>query len=196
MSMNAASCRSLAATRDMAAFKATAARPNPSCKEARTGLGGCSLRPTMVSRFSGATSAETRVVREPLKYHGRARNGDCSPPPHRSRRALLTHRAPTSGHGVEPPVGIGVPQLRAGQPTFRDPHHFPPRQPMPLASPPESAQPVGEHVAKCCCPARGPDRRPLWRPRNLPPLAPWRIHGSPHIHQKICYSNRGRDAHC
>jgi hypothetical protein len=80
MSMNAASCRSLAATRDMAAFKATAARPNPSCKEARTGLGGCSLRPPMVSRFSGATSAETRVVREPLKYHGRARNGDCSPP--------------------------------------------------------------------------------------------------------------------
>jgi hypothetical protein len=26
-------------------------------------------------------------------------------PPHRSRRALLTHRAPTSGHDVEPPVG-------------------------------------------------------------------------------------------
>jgi hypothetical protein len=28
-------------------------------------------------------------------------------PPHRSRRAPLTHRAPTSGHDVEPPVVIG-----------------------------------------------------------------------------------------
>ena len=66
--------------------------------------------------------------------------------PRRSRRALLTHRALTSGHDVEPPVGIGVPQLRAGQPTLRDPHHLRPRQPVPLAPPPEAAQPVPEHV--------------------------------------------------
>jgi hypothetical protein len=67
-------------------------------------------------------------------------------PPHRSRRALLTRRTPTSGHDVEPPVGIGVPQLRAWQPTRPDPHHLPPRQPVPLAASPQAAQPVPEQV--------------------------------------------------
>jgi hypothetical protein len=39
-------------------------------------------------------------------------------PPH--RRALLTHRAPTSGHEVEPPVGTGHARDRAGVISVRD----------------------------------------------------------------------------
>src|ERR671910_56874 len=57
-------------------------------------------------------------------------------PPHRSRRAELPHRAPASGRDVEPPVGTGVPEFWAGQPTRRDPHHPLARQPVPLAAPP------------------------------------------------------------
>ena len=40
---------------------------------------------------------------------GRGRDEDCSPPPpRRSRRALLTHRAPPSGFGVEAVTGQWV----------------------------------------------------------------------------------------
>jgi hypothetical protein len=67
-------------------------------------------------------------------------------PPHRSRRAELPHRAPASGHDVEPPVGTGMPEFGAGQPTFHDPHHSPPRQPVSLASSPQAPQPVPDHV--------------------------------------------------
>ena len=41
----------------------------------------------------------------------------------------------------------------------------------------------------CCRPARGPDRRPLCRPRTAGVPAPWRIRGFPQIHQMKCYSN-------
>jgi hypothetical protein len=66
--------------------------------------------------FSRQHPTETCVVRKSLKKARRGSDGDWWLLPHRSRRALLTHRAPTSGHDVEPPVGKGVPQLRAGQP--------------------------------------------------------------------------------
>jgi hypothetical protein len=42
------------------------------------------------------------VVRKSFKTRRRGRDGDCSPPPLRSRRALLTHRAPPSAHDVDP----------------------------------------------------------------------------------------------
>ena len=35
-----------------------------------------------------------------------------------------------------------------------------------------------------------------WQAAHLPRLVPWRISYSPLIHQIICHTNRGRDAHC
>jgi hypothetical protein len=37
-----------------------------------------------------------------ISIGGRGRDGDYSPPPHRTRRALLTHRAPTLDGDEEP----------------------------------------------------------------------------------------------
>ena len=42
-----------------------------------------------------------RLTLYPKMVNGRGRDEDFSSPPHRSRRALLTHRAPPSGSGVE-----------------------------------------------------------------------------------------------
>jgi hypothetical protein len=47
------------------------------------------------------------VFRNSLQLGRRDRGGDYSPPPHRSQRAELPHRAPTSGHDVEPLIEIG-----------------------------------------------------------------------------------------
>src|SRR3981189_497136 len=42
-----------------------------------------------------------RLTLHPRMVNGRGRDEDFSSPPHRSRRALLTHWAPPSGSGVE-----------------------------------------------------------------------------------------------
>src|SRR5229473_2787190 len=44
-------------------------------------------------------------VRAISRADGHGRDGRCQPPPYRSRRALLTHRAPPSGFGVEAVTG-------------------------------------------------------------------------------------------
>src|SRR5512147_2462891 len=58
-------------------------------------------------------------------------------PPHRSRRAELPHRAPTSGHDAEPHVGKGMPEACRWQPKVGQSFHALPCQPADLAPPPD-----------------------------------------------------------
>jgi hypothetical protein len=160
----------------------------------------CRSRPPVRCRWPGgnrrkqveilqATSTTICVVRKSLKK--RRRSSDCPPlHPAQCRSALLTHRAPTSGHDVEPPVGIGVPQLRAEQPTLRDPHHLPPRQPVPLDVAVRSRP--GRHASNGVFLMSSPRSRSgskiAFQTAHLPaPAVPWRIRDSPEIHMMMYY---------
>ena len=77
--------------------------------------------PPAVASIFQATSTAICVFRRSLKKARRGRDDILAA--HRSRRAELPHRSSTSGHGVEPPIRIGAPQLRAWQPTLRETHH-------------------------------------------------------------------------
>src|SRR5512132_4599716 len=68
-------------------------------------------------------------------------------PPHRSRRAELPHRAPTSGHDAEPHVGKRMPEACRWQPKVGQSFHALPCQPADLAPPPERAAPVPPDMA-------------------------------------------------
>ena len=120
-----------------------------------------------VGMLPPATLGSRGSARQGRQLIGGLRVSTMPMPRNRSVVAIcrLPHRAPTSGHDVEPPVGTGVPEFGAGQPAFHDPHHPSPRRP-----------------------ARGPDRRPSCRPCTGSACVPWRIRYSPLIHQMICYS--------
>src|SRR6476620_63801 len=67
-------------------------------------------------------------------------------PPHRFRRALLTHRAPTLDADEEPLLGPRKQPAWKWQVVSGDRLHPSPRQPTPLAAAHESAVPVFDHV--------------------------------------------------
>jgi hypothetical protein len=67
-------------------------------------------------------------------------------PPHRSRRALLTHRAPTLDGDEEPLLRPRMQDAWEWQVAIGDRLHPSPRQPTPLAAAHESAVPAFDHV--------------------------------------------------
>src|SRR5262245_3256794 len=71
-------------------------------------------------------------------------------PPHRSRRALLTHRAPTLDGDEEPLFRPRMQDAWEWQVTIGDRLHPSPRQPTPLAATHESAVPAFDHVMPEC----------------------------------------------
>jgi len=71
-------------------------------------------------------------------------------PPHRSRRALLTHRAPASGSDVPAQVGIRLYDAGPGQPAVDEAVHSFPIEPMALAATKQRFIPKATHmVAEC-----------------------------------------------
>src|SRR4029077_12944625 len=71
-------------------------------------------------------------------------------PPHRSRRALLTHRAPTLDGDEEPLLGPRMQDAWEWQVSVGNGLHPSPRQPTPLAPAHESAVPAFDHVMPEC----------------------------------------------
>ena len=71
-------------------------------------------------------------------------------PPHRSRRALLTHRAPTLDGDEEPLLWPRVQDTWKRQVPVRDRLHSSPRQSVPLAAAHESFVPAFDHVMAEC----------------------------------------------
>src|SRR5271165_7096657 len=71
-------------------------------------------------------------------------------PPHRSRRALLTHRAPTLDGDEEPLLWPRMQDAREWQVPVRDRLHSGPRQSTPLAAAHEGAAPTFDHVMPEC----------------------------------------------
>ena len=67
-------------------------------------------------------------------------------PPHRSRRALLTHRAPTLDGDEEPLLWPRMQDAWKRQVPVRDRLHSSPRQSVPLAAAHESFVPAFHHV--------------------------------------------------
>src|SRR5882757_5020449 len=71
-------------------------------------------------------------------------------PPPRSRRALLTHRAPTLDGDEEPLLGPWMQDAWERQVMVGDRLHSRPRQPTPLAATHQSAVPAFDHVMAEC----------------------------------------------
>ena len=71
-------------------------------------------------------------------------------PPHRSRRALLTHRAPTLDGDEEPLLGPRMQDTWVWQVPVGDRLHSGPRQPTPLTPARESTVPTVDHVMPEC----------------------------------------------
>ncbi len=71
-------------------------------------------------------------------------------PPHRSRRALLTHRAPTLDGDEEPLLWPRMQDTWKRQVPVRDRLHSSPRQSVPLAAAHESFVPAFDHVMAEC----------------------------------------------
>jgi hypothetical protein len=71
-------------------------------------------------------------------------------PPHRSRRALLTHRAPTLDSDEEPLLWPRMQDTWKRQVPVRDRLHSSPRQSVPLAAAHESFVPAFDHVMAEC----------------------------------------------
>ena len=71
-------------------------------------------------------------------------------PPHRSRRALLTHRAPTLDGDEEPLLGPRMQDAWEWQVPVGDRLHPPPRHPPALAATHEGAVPAVDHVMPEC----------------------------------------------
>src|SRR5580700_10966592 len=86
-----------------------------------------------------------------LSSRQRTRDRDCSPPPpHRSRRALLTHRAPTLDGDEEPLFGPRVQDAWEWQVPVSDLLHSRPRKATSLASTHQRAVPTFDHVMPEC----------------------------------------------
>jgi hypothetical protein len=60
----------------------------------------------------------------PASTRGRGRDEDCSSPPHRSRRALLTHRAQTSSAMAWTPASISAGSVRSRSKVVSEPDDF------------------------------------------------------------------------
>jgi hypothetical protein len=71
-------------------------------------------------------------------------------PPHRTRRALLTHRAPTLDGDEEPLLWPRMQDAWEWQVPVRDRLHTGPRQSAPLAAADEGAVPAFDHVMPKC----------------------------------------------
>src|ERR1700720_4013746 len=71
-------------------------------------------------------------------------------PPHRSRRALLTHRAPTLGGDEEPRLWPRMQDAWERQVPVSDRLHSRPRKSTPLASAHQRAVPTFDHVMAEC----------------------------------------------
>jgi hypothetical protein len=71
-------------------------------------------------------------------------------PPHRSRRALLTHRAPTLDSDEEPLLRPRMQDAGEWQVPVSDRLHSGPRQSAPLAAAHEGAVPAFDHVMPEC----------------------------------------------
>jgi hypothetical protein len=71
-------------------------------------------------------------------------------PPHRTRRALLTHRAPTLDGDEEPLLWPRMEDAWEWQVPVRDRLHTGPRQSSPLAATHEGAVPAFDHVMPKC----------------------------------------------
>ena len=84
-------------------------------------------------------------------------------PLHRSRRALLTHRAPASGDDAKPPQRIGVVDADWGQPALGKPLHPLPGGPALLAAPTQGAIPVPDETV-----AEQDQRSPVHRNTVIP----------------------------
>src|SRR5262245_22815681 len=69
-------------------------------------------------------------------------------PPHRSRRALLTHRAPPSGSGVEAVTGQWVQHPNWRKETVDEPGELLPGETRILAAPPERLEPEPPHLVE------------------------------------------------
>ena len=69
-------------------------------------------------------------------------------PPRRSRRALLTHRAPPSGSGVEAVDGLGMEDSDWREEAIDEPGVSLPVHERLLATSPERAQPIPAHLSK------------------------------------------------
>src|SRR5262245_7018473 len=80
--------------------------------------------------------------------HGRGRDEDCSSPPRRSRRALLTHRAPPSGSGVEAMTGQRVQPSDWRKEAIDEPDELLPAEACRLAAPLERREPEPLHLVE------------------------------------------------
>ena len=91
-----------------------------------------SCEPHKQAEHMAAPTKPAHVKNSLANPGGRGRDGDCSPPPHRSRRALLTHRAPTLDGDEEPLLGPRMQDTWVWQVPVGDRLHSGPRQPTPL----------------------------------------------------------------
>ena len=120
-----------------------------------SGHSGCIATEVILQATTGRIHDRTRTLRRKVRFPLAPRAVAVGTeialrPPHRSRRALLTHRAPTLDGDEEPFLRPRMQDAWERQVPVSDRLHSKPRQSVPLAAAHEGLVPAFDHVMPEC----------------------------------------------